>query len=127
MRFKSWVLLLSLPFIMAMVPGRGHLKFDESFKDAGEVKQGNVEHYEFPFSNTGDKKVKISSVISGTEGVILHLADSIIEPDNSSLISVDFDTRKRKPGDFSLAVTVNSNADNKEVKLKIFGTLVETH
>lgn len=127
MRFKVLILLLSGLFIMAFVPGKGHLRFDESFKDVGEVKKGGIEHYEFAFTNTGDKKVKISSIVSAAEAVTLHLADSLVEPDNSSVISIDFDTQKRKPGDFSFAVTVNSNADNKEVKLKVFGTLVETH
>ncbi len=127
MSYKSIFAILPALFLMAMIPGRGHLKFDESFKDLGEVKRGETKSYSFSFANTGDKKVKIASVITASECMrVLPIKDSIIEPDGSGEILLEFDTNKRRSnGEFSFGITVNSNADNKEVKLKMFGSLAE--
>jgi hypothetical protein len=111
---------------MAMVPGKGHLKFDESFKDLGDVKQGGVTHCSFAFTNSGDHKFKIFSVVAASDCLNVHpIKDSIIDVDAGGEIQIDFDTNKRKKGEFAFGITVTSNADNREVKLKMFGTLVE--
>ncbi len=56
MTHKSGILWLSALFLMATVPGKGHLKFDDSFKDTGTVKKGSLQTYAFAFTNTGEKK-----------------------------------------------------------------------
>ena len=124
MTHKSGILWLSALFLMATVPGKGHLKFDDSFKDTGTVKKGSLQTYAFAFTNTGEKKIRITSVIAYSECLSVQpIKDSIIEPDAGGDIVIVFDTNKHQIGDFSFAITVNSNADNKEVKLKMFGKL----
>jgi hypothetical protein len=125
MSYKSLIIGLSALLLMAMVPGRGHLKFDESFKDLGEVKQGDTKTYSFTFTNTGDKKLKIASVSAVSNCLkVLPIKDSVLAPDAGGEILIEFDTMKHTPGEFAFGITVNSNADNKEVKLKMFGALV---
>ncbi len=124
MRFNSIFAGVLAFLFMSMVPGRGHLKFDESFKDLGSIKQGGIETFSFSYSNTGDKKVRISSVTALSSGVkIVPIKDSIIDVNADAEIKIEFDTNKHAKGDFAFGVTVNSNADNKEVKLKLFGVL----
>ncbi len=125
MTSKSIFISLSALLLMSMVPGRGHLKFDESFKDLGNLKQGETNTYTFSFTNSGDKKLKIISVLTASNCLaVIPVKDSIIEPEAGGEIQVEFDTNKRKTaGEFSFGITINSNADNKEVKLKLFGVL----
>lgn len=124
MSYKSVLIAVSAFIFLAMVPGRGHLKFDESFKDLGEVTQGDIKTYSFAFTNTGDKKLKIASVVVVSNALKIEpIKDSIIEPDGTGEIIVEFDTNKKPKGEFAFGITVNSNADNKEVKLKLFGVL----
>ncbi len=124
MTYKSVLTGLSAFLFLAMTPGKGHLKFDESFKDLGEVKQGEIKSYSFSFTNSGDKKLKLKSVVAMSECLIIEpIKDSVIEADATGEIIVNFDTNKHTKGDFAFGITVNSNADNKEVKLKMFGIL----
>jgi hypothetical protein len=124
MRYTSVIIGISVLFFMAMIPGKGHLKFDESFKDLGIVKQGEINTYSFSYTNSGDKKVRMASVVAASTCLhIQPIKDSIIEPEATAEIIVDFDTNKHAKGEFAFGITVNSNADNREVKLKMFGVL----
>ncbi len=124
MRYKSVILGFSFFFLMATVPGKGHLSFEESFRDLERVKQGGIYSYSFIFANVGEKRVKISSVIAFSDCLtIMPLKDSLYENDEDGEIIIEFDTNKHAKGDFAFAIDVNSNADNKKVKLKLFGTL----
>ena len=60
MGYKSVIIGLSAIILMAMVPGRGHLKFDESFKDLGELKQGETKTYSFSPSGFSTKNKGLS-------------------------------------------------------------------
>lgn len=124
MTSKSILIILSALFFTAMIPGKGHLKFDESWKDLGTIKQGDINTYTFSYTNTGEKKVRINSVLVASNCLYVQpIKDSIIEIDATAEIMIDFDTNKKNKGDFAFGITVNSNADNKEVKLKMFGVL----
>jgi len=124
MGVKSIFIGLSAIFCLSFLLMRGHLKFDESFKDLGNIKQGDINTYTFNFTNTGDSKVKISSVVAISPSLYVQpISDSIIPPDGTGQILIDFDTNKHAIGEFAFGISVNSNADNREVKLKIFGVL----
>jgi hypothetical protein len=120
---KSAIACISAIFLMAMVPGKGHLSFESSFLDLGKIKKGDVKHFTFNFTNSGDRKVKITSVYTAAECLKVSLKDSIVEPAAESAIYIVFDTDARKAGDFTFGVNVNSTADNREIKLKLFGKL----
>jgi hypothetical protein len=125
---KSAIACISAIMLMATapsVPGKGHLSFESSFLDLGTLKKGDLKHYTFNFTNSGERKVKINSVVTEAECLHVSLKDSLVEPAAESAIYVVFDTEARKTGNFTFGVNVNSTADNKEVKLKLFGTLVE--
>ncbi len=100
---------------------KAKLVFDNMVHDFGKIKEngGRVTH-KFSFTNTGAEPMKISNVKTSCGCTTPDWSREVIPAGGKGLVSVAFDP-KRRPGEFNKSVTVQSNAENSNVVLRIKG------
>lgn len=99
------------------------IKFKTESIDYGTIKQDAEPLRVFEFTNTGKSPLLITSATGSCGCTVPSYPKEPIMPGKTAKIEVRYDTHR--VGAFSKTVTVNSNAKNPTVTLRINGTVEE--
>lgn len=94
-------------------------KFEEEVINYGNINKGADGHRTFVFTNIGDKPLIIKNVRSSCGCTIAKKPEKPILPGKKGEIKVSYNTKR--PGGFSKAITIYSNAKNPRKVIKIKG------
>ncbi|PKP04316.1 MAG: hypothetical protein CVU11_05430 [Bacteroidetes bacterium HGW-Bacteroidetes-6] len=97
------------------------IKFNEVIHDFGELTQGDKAEVEFVFTNTGDAPLLLSNVRSTCGCTVPTWPHDPILPKGSASIKVKYDSNRI--GGINKQITVESNATNGVIYLKILGNI----
>lgn len=100
------------------------ISFEKETHDFGKFKedQGTVE-YKFVFTNTGEGPLIINSVKASCGCTSPSWTEKPIMPGEKGFVNAVFDPKNR-PGDFNKSITVESNAINSRITLRITGEVI---
>jgi hypothetical protein len=99
------------------------LVFESTTHDYGTINQGADGNCVFKFKNEGKTPLVLSSVNASCGCTTPSYTKEPVLPGQSGEIKVHYDTNRI--GAFSKSITVNSNAKNTPVVLKIMGTVLQ--
>ncbi|MBK9327991.1 MAG: DUF1573 domain-containing protein [Sphingobacteriales bacterium] len=102
-------------------PNAPTMTFDNDAIDYGTIKQDADGNRVFSFTNSGKTPIVISEAHGSCGCTVPTYPKEPIMPGQKAEIKVHYDTHRVGP--FSKSVTVNSNAKNSPVVLKISGTV----
>ena len=102
---------------------QAEIKFETNSIDYGEIDYGSDGSRVFKFKNVGDAPLVFSRISSSCGCTIPKKPEQPIEPGAEGQIEVNYDTKR--VGIFRKAVTVNSNAKNPTVILRIMGEVLD--
>jgi len=111
----------TVPAAVAPNPNAPTMKFDKDAIDYGTIKQDADGNRVFTFTNDGKEPIVISEAHGSCGCTVPTYPKEPIMPGKSAEIKVHYDTHRVGP--FSKSVTVNSNAKNSPVVLRISGTV----
>jgi len=97
------------------------IKFDKLVHDFGELIQGDRSEVDFTFTNTGDAPLLLSNVRSTCGCTVPTWPHDPILPGKTAAIKVKYDSNRIGP--INKQITVESNATNGPVYLKITGNI----
>lgn len=103
----------------AAITNAQEFKFENELINYGKVTQGSNGVRVFEFTNIGDAPLIIKEIKSSCGCAIPKKPERPIMPGEKSQISVSYDTNR--PGSFSKAITIFSNAKKERKSLKIKG------
>ena len=98
------------------------ITFKETIIDYGIIENGVDGKKTFEFKNTGDSPLIFSRIFSSCGCTIQKKPEKPIEPGESGIIEVEYDTKRT--GLFQKAITVNSNAKTPNIILRIKGEVL---
>ena len=115
------VLLLSLPLYVSAQQKTASISFNETVYDFGDIKEsdGNVSH-SFDFTNTGSEPLIIQNVTPSCGCTTPTWTKEPVMPGEKGYIKAVFNPSNR-PGHFDKYITVQSNASQPSVRLRITG------
>lgn len=99
------------------------ISFDYNEYNYGTIGNGTDGKCAFPFKNTGNRSLILSNVKSSCGCAIPNWPKGEIRPGATDVIYVTYDTKRVGP--FSKSITVNSNASNPEIILRIKGEVIQ--
>lgn len=102
---------------------QAEITFEKLEHDYGEVPQGGNGVTEFKYTNTGKVPLMLSKVRSSCGCTVPSWSKEPLMPGQSALITVKYNTNN--VGVINKNVTVESNASNNRVILKIKGKVVK--
>ena len=111
----------TVPAAVAPNPNAPTMKFDKDAIDYGTIKQDADGYRVFNFTNDGKEPIVISEAHGSCGCTVPTYPKEPIMPGKTAEIKVHYDTHRVGP--FSKSVTVNSNAKNSPVVLRISGTV----
>ena len=115
-----WVILYSVP--THSQEKFAEITFKETIIDYGIIENGVDGKKTFEFKNTGDSPLIFSRIFSSCGCTIPKKPEKPIEPGESGIIEVEYDTKRT--GLFQKAITVNSNAKTPNIILRIKGEVL---
>jgi hypothetical protein len=92
------------------------IKFDKTKHDFGNIVEGDSAVYDFTFTNTGDKPLKITKVKPACGCTTPSYTKDLVAPGEKGFVRVKFDSNGR-PGKANKDVTVFANTDPPAIKL----------
>jgi len=98
-----------------------YIKFDKLVHDFGELTAGDRAEVDFKFTNTGDAPLVLSNVRSTCGCTVPTWPHEPILPGKSASIMVKYDSNRI--GQINKQITVESNATNGPLYLKITGNI----
>lgn len=101
-----------------------NIRFDETVHDFGTIQEGERPVYNFQFTNTGDAALVITSVNKSCGCTEPEFSKEPVLPGKTSEIKVGYNSTNRS-GRFDKTITVNSNAKDGAVSLRIVGNVVK--
>ena len=111
----------TVPSAVAPNPNAPTMKFEKDAIDYGTIKQDADGNRVFTFTNDGKEPIVISEAHGSCGCTVPTYPKEPIMPGKTAEIKVHYDTHRVGP--FSKSVTVNSNAKNSPVVLRISGTV----
>ncbi|MEZ5027058.1 MAG: DUF1573 domain-containing protein [Chitinophagales bacterium] len=111
----------TVPPAVAPDPNVPNMVFEKDAIDYGTIKQDADGYRTFTFTNTGKSPLIISEAHGSCGCTVPTYPKEPIMPGQKSEIKVHYDTHRI--GAFSKSVTINSNAKNSPVVLRISGTV----
>lgn len=122
---KRIMLISCFAIFPALLFAQAQIDFDHSTIDYEHIKVGSNGQRSFNFSNTGDRPLQISRVVSTSSHLKVIYPERSIEPGNTAEILVTYDTDV--PGPIRRTITIYSNAKNQPiVAVKVKGYVEET-
>ncbi|MGG8496853.1 DUF1573 domain-containing protein [Tenacibaculum sp. TC6] len=115
---KTILSFVAILFITITVSAQ-EFKFETEVIDYGKVALGSEGKRVFEFTNVGDAPLVINDIRSTCGCTVPKKPEKPIMPGEKGQIEVSYDTKR--PGGFSKAITVLSNAKNERKILKIKG------
>ena len=122
---KNQLLLISLIILTLSVQSQekiAQVTFDQTLIDYGTIENGADGKKTFNFKNTGTAPLVFNRIYSSCGCTIPKKPEKPIQPGESSSIDVEYDTKRT--GVFLKAITVNSNASNSNIILRIKGEVL---
>jgi len=122
---KNQLLLISLMILTLSVQSQekiAQVTFDQTLIDYGTIENGADGKKTFNFKNTGTAPLVFNRIYSSCGCTIPKKPEKPIQPGESSSIDVEYDTKRT--GVFLKAITVNSNASNSNIILRIKGEVL---
>ncbi len=101
-----------------------HIEFKETTHDFGQIPLQADATHEFTFSNTGKVPLVLSNVRASCGCTVPEWPKEPVLPGEEGVIKIKYTTVNR-PNVINKAVIVHSNADNKQVILRIKGEVVK--
>lgn len=96
--------------------------FDKLEYDYGTIEKGSDGNCEFTFTNKGQKPLVLSNVRASCGCTVPTWPKEPVNPGKTGVIKVRYNTARA--GSFNKSITVNSNAANSTVRLRIKGKVV---
>ena len=100
------------------------ITFKKIEHDYGTIQKGDNGTCEFVFTNTGKEDLVLTNVYSSCGCTVPEWPKEPIPAKKSAVIKVKYDTNR--VGTIDKAITVESNASNGRIVLKIKGTILDT-
>ncbi|TDQ29761.1 DUF1573 domain-containing protein [Tenacibaculum caenipelagi] len=119
---KTILSFLAVCFITLTVSAQ-EFKFETETIDYGKIALGSEGKRVFEFTNVGDAPLIIKDVKSTCGCTVPKKPEKPIMPGEKGQIEVSYDTKR--PGGFSKAITVISNAKKERKMLKIKGFIAK--
>lgn len=113
------LLLFVVTCLLSIAISAQEFKFEEETINYGKITQGSEGTRTFEFTNIGDAPLVIKEIKSTCGCAVPKKPEKPIMPGKKGQIQVSYDTNR--PGSFSKAVTIYSNAKNKRTMIKIKG------
>ena len=98
------------------------ISFTKTIIDYGTIENGVDGKRTFEFKNIGNAPLIFSRIISSCGCTIPKKPEKPIQPGESGIIEVEYDTKRT--GLFQKAITVNSNAKTPNIILRIKGEVL---
>ena len=99
-------------------------KFEQETIDYGKIEKASEGARVFVFTNVGNQPLIIETIKSSCGCTVPKKPDQPIMPGEKGEIEVAYDTKR--PGGFSKAITIFSNAKNERKMVKIKGYIEKT-
>ena len=99
------------------------LEFEEVIYAFDEIQQGDKEEHVFKCTNTGDAPLVLTNIATSCGCTAPEWPREAIEPGESNEVLITFNSTG-KMGIQNKVITVFSNAENPQVKLKITGNVI---
>ncbi|HYW95694.1 MAG TPA: DUF1573 domain-containing protein, partial [Bacteroidales bacterium] len=119
--FQLLVFIMAAPVVAMAQQKVANISFDETVYDFGNIKEadGNVSHT-FDFVNTGSEPLIVQNVAPSCGCTTPTWTKEPVMPGEKGKITAVFNPRNR-PGHFDKYITVQSNASQASVRLRITG------
>jgi len=113
--------VIALVFAVNTVMGQSKIVFDEMVHDFGSFKEADgLQTTTFAFTNSGTEPLVLSNVRASCGCTTPKWTREPVAPGAKGSIEVTYNPKNR-PGSFNKSITINSNADNPTVVLRITG------
>ena len=113
--------VIALVFAVNTVMGQSKIVFDEMVHDFGSFKEADgLQKTTFSFTNTGTEPLVLSNVRASCGCTTPKWTREPVAPGAKGSIEVTYNPKNR-PGSFNKSITINSNAENPTVVLRITG------
>ena len=119
---KTILSFIAVCFITLTVSAQ-EFKFDSELIDYGKIALGSEGKRVFEFTNVGDAPLIIKDIKSTCGCTVPTKPEKPIMPGEKGQIEVSYDTKR--PGGFSKAITIYSNAKEERKMLKIKGFIAK--
>ena len=103
-------------------PNAPELTFTETVHDFGTIQLNGLAEYEFKFTNTGKEPLIIQNCQASCSCTVPACPREPVKPGESGSIKVRY-TTTQVPGKFDRYFTINSNAKNPVVRVRILGEI----
>ncbi|CAM1341176.1 DUF1573 domain-containing protein [Tenacibaculum aestuarii] len=110
-------------FFITLTVSAQEFKFETETIDYGKVALGSEGKRVFEFTNVGDAPLIIKDIISTCGCTVPTKPEKPIMPGEKGEIEVSYDTKR--PGGFSKAITIISNAKKSRKMIKIKGFIAK--
>ncbi|WP_299002142.1 DUF1573 domain-containing protein [uncultured Tenacibaculum sp.] len=110
-------------FFITLTVSAQEFKFETETIDYGKVALGSEGKRVFEFTNVGDAPLIIKDIISTCGCTVPQKPEKPIMPGEKGEIEVSYDTKR--PGGFSKAITIISNAKKSRKMIKIKGFIAK--
>lgn len=117
----SFMLLASA--VLYAVEKAAIIEFKVLTHDFGNIKEGERPVFLFEFTNTGDAPLVITSVNKSCGCTEPKYSEEPVMPGKTGVIEIGYNSKDRN-GFFDKTITVNSNAKNGAIALRITGNVV---
>lgn len=119
------MVVMVVSFTSAIAQQKAKIVFNETTHDYGTFKESDgVQTTTFKFNNAGDVPLLLNNVRASCGCTTPKWTNEPVAPGKSGEIQVSYNPRNR-PGMFTKTITVQSNAENPTVMLKISGKVQE--
>ena len=116
------ICLVSFVIPMHSKEKTAEISFKETIIDFGTIENGVDGKRTFEFKNIGNAPLVFSRIFSSCGCTIPKKPEKPIQPGESGIIEVEYDTKRT--GLFQKAITVNSNAKTPNIILRIKGEVL---
>ena len=114
-------MVIALVFAVNTVMGQSKIVFDEMVHDFGSFKEADgLQTTTFAFTNSGTEPLVLSNVRASCGCTTPKWTREPVAPGQKGSIEVTYNPKNR-PGSFNKSITINSNAENPTVVLRITG------
>lgn len=115
------VTVIALVLAVNTVMGQSKIVFDEMVHDFGSFKEADgLQKTTFSFTNNGTQPLVLSNVRASCGCTTPKWTREPVAPGQKGSIEVTYNPKNR-PGSFNKSITINSNAENPTVVLRITG------
>lgn len=102
---------------------KAEIKFDQKIIDYGVIEYDSDGKRTFKFTNIGEAPLIFNRISSSCGCTVPKRPEKPVEPGKFGEIEVEYDTKR--VGVFIKAITINSNAINSNIVLRIKGEVLE--